>query len=315
MSSNQPTNGGDSTNEDTSSSTQAPTEPVPVPEISNSNNSNEASSRSPEVNEQNNETNDNAAGQVADDNDSSNAEPFEDANEVNEFDQYFVHEPMDDEDADDGEFIFDESDEDEDEEGENDEDEDEEDEDEEFEELYQANEDEYENVEKPDNITYNTELPSSHDYLGRNFQDVESSKYFHESNEEIQIPLLPLPGNSYYENETETYVQLIPGQIMPIYFYAPTHIQVVRKRMSEQNPTIGFVLSPKSLRETNETNRLNDANDPKLGILAEIMSVSRHNEENEIFDFSSLIEGTGGIILKIKGFLFFLDTFSNISIT
>jgi cereblon len=172
--------------------------------------------------------------------------------------------------------------------------------------YYQSNEDEYENVPKPDRITYNTELPSCHNYLGHNFNEVNTSKQVHASNDELQIPILPLPGNSYYENETDTYVQLVPGQIMPIYFYAPNHIQVVRKRMREQNPTIGIVLSPKSLRDTTNVTEAATANattidDPKLGILAEILSVSYHNEDVEIVDFSSLIEGSGGIILKIKG--------------
>jgi hypothetical protein len=109
--------------------------------------------------------------------------------------------------------------------------------------------DDYERVEKPDEITYNRDLPSSHNYLGRNFQDVVSSKNaLHESNDEILIPLLSLPGNSYYENETDNYVQLIPGQVMPIYFYSPLQTQVIRKRMTDLNPTIGFVLSSKSLK-------------------------------------------------------------------
>ena len=180
--------------------------------------------------------------------------------------------------------------------------------------------DEYESVQKPNDITYNTELPSSHNYLGRNFQDVQSSKNtLHESNDEIIIPLLALPGNSYYENETDNYVQLIPGQVMPIYFYSPLQTQIIRKRMNDMNPTIGFVFSSKALKVThsNQNNVLSQSNleqsspqaemidedkeDLKIGILAEIISASHQNDENEIGDFSSMVDSAGGVILKVKG--------------
>ena len=151
-----------------------------------------------------------------------------------------------------------------------------------------------------------------------------ASKHIHESNEQIEIPLLPLPGNSYYENESDTYAQLIPGQVMPIFFYSPIHIQVIRKRMRDLNPTVGFVLSPKSLRNSattttdtapttttgnDENSGNNDASsssnddqeDPKLGIIAEIISVSQNDDSQPMNDFGSLIESGIGIILKIKG--------------
>jgi hypothetical protein len=129
-------------------------------------------------------------------------------------------------------------------------DEDEEDETEEEDDFRAADEmDDYEAVQKPSEITYNRDLPSSHNYLGMNFQDVAASKNtLHESNDVIVIPLLSLPGNSYYENQTDNYVQLIPGQVMPIYFYSPLQTQVIRKRMTDLNPTVGFVLTEKSLK-------------------------------------------------------------------
>jgi hypothetical protein len=127
----------------------------------------------------------------------------------------------------------------------------EDDEDEEEEDDFRAADegDDYERVEKPNEITYNTDLPSSHNYLGRNFQDVAASvNSLHESNDIVVLPLLSLPGNSHYENVTENYVQLIPGQVMPIYFYSPLQTMVIRKRMTDRNPTVGFVLSSKSLK-------------------------------------------------------------------
>ena len=113
---------------------------------------------------------------------------------------------------------------------------------------------------------------------------------------------------------------------MPIYFYSPLQTHVIRKRMTDLNPTIGFVFSSKSLRVTESstsnpststtTTTANTETDPtsqtipeteeeketlKMGILAEIISASYQNNENEILDFSSLVENAGGIILKIKG--------------
>ncbi len=184
--------------------------------------------------------------------------------------------------------------------------------------------DDYENLQKPDQITYNTELPASHNYLGSNFQDIQGNKdhMMHESHDEITIPLLSLPGNSYYEHESDNYVQLIPGQVMPVYFYSPIQTRVIRKRVADKNPTIGFVLSSKALRisaagqqqqqqthssneeeeqDTQNSTANEDSESLKLGILAEIISASYQNNENEIIDFSTLVENAGGIIVKIKG--------------
>lgn len=223
------------------------------------------------------------------DNDSQEAnQEFQDA--VNEFEQYFANEHEDDDEDEDDDFFYDE-----------------EEEEEENENIQETNDD-YENEEAPLAITYNTELPSSHNYLGQNFQEVSSSKQVHDSNEEIQIPILPLPGNSFYENDTDNNVQLIPGQVMPIYFYSSIQIQVIRRRLGENKPTIGFTLCPMSLRILTDQNSDTEIfesdeskEDARMGILAEILSASYQNENNEITDFSSLIESAGGLILKVKG--------------
>lgn len=182
--------------------------------------------------------------------------------------------------------------------------------------------DENENEANPPQIAYDTELPSSHNYLGSRFRDVKKSSRFVdeiESNDVLTLPLLIMPGCGYFENDrSDNSVQLIPGQVMPIYFYSPMQTQVIRKRMNDQNPTVGFVFSIKSLKlsENSENRSSADPLDPldqhlRLGIIGEILSTTyeasagRNSDEDEDeenpTDFSALVESTGGIIVKIKG--------------
>lgn len=163
----------------------------------------------------------------------------------------------------------------------------------------------YENIDMPAVITYNTELSSNHEYLGQNFEEISSSKSIHNSNDVIQIPILDQPSDTFFENDSENNVQLIPGQVMPIYFYSTIQIQVIRKRLNEKNPTFGFSYNPKLIRSNRRNQETVDLNtlpeESKLGIVAEIISASYHNQNNELADFSSMIESVGGLILKVKG--------------
>lgn len=163
----------------------------------------------------------------------------------------------------------------------------------------------FDDEDMPAIITYNTELSSNHDYLGENFEEISAPKLVHDSNEVIQIPILDQPSDTFFENDSENTVQLIPGQVMPIYFYSPIQIQVIRKRLNEKNPTIGFSYCPKLIRQSRPSQDPINFNtfpeESRLGIVAEIISASYHNENNELADFSSLIESAGGLILKVKG--------------
>ncbi|RNA36227.1 cereblon isoform X1 [Brachionus plicatilis] len=215
---------------------------------------------------------------------SSDEENFQDAEE-NEYNIYFAPEDYDEEDIDDEDEEETESDE------------------QDFEAVDQIQD--YEDIDMPAIINYNTELSSNHQYLGQNFEEISASKLMHDSNDVIQIPILDQPSDVFFENDSENSVQLIPGQVMPIYFYSPIQIQVIRKRLDEKNPTIGFCYNPKLLKLNRRSQEPVDFStlpeESKLGIVAEIISASYHNENSEIADFSSLIESAGGVVLKVKG--------------
>lgn len=185
------------------------------------------------------------------------------------------------------------------------EEEEEEQEEEEDEEMYEEEEEQYENMEKPNDVNYDTNLPSSHNYLGQNFQDVSSSYLNLES--QLSVPLLPMPGGYHGENGNHT--QLIPGQVMPMYFYSPVHIQIIRRRMNEGNPIVGFALNPNIFLAVNSNESqpnefqqvLDRSDDLKFGILAEILSISFQDSNNQQQLSNSLLDLIGGIILKVKG--------------
>lgn len=167
----------------------------------------------------------------------------------------------------------------------------------------------YANAELPVDMNYDTALPSTHDYLGENFEDVSAPKTIHEQNDEVDIPLLPFPGSEIYwrsETNSNNDIQLLPGQIMPLFFYAPLQIAMIKKRMKDKDPTIGFALTSKFFKQLiqQQTNtdpansRFDSGNDTKLGILAEIIS-ARDESSNE--DTSSMMHGTDGLVIKVKG--------------
>ena len=185
----------------------------------------------------------------------------------------------------------------------NNDDEDDDDDDDEYNETDESssnqtdNDDSYDNSSKPENINYDTELPTSHNYLGNNFQHVLKPKAFYDYNEEITIPLINLPGNNWNNNS----VQLLPGQTMPMHFYSPLQIQVIRKTMQNSDHLIGILLSADDLKVLSES--LNKKKDKFLeensimGVLAEIISISSETEDNT----NSLMYGGEGIIIKVKG--------------
>jgi hypothetical protein len=136
----------------------------------------------------------------------------------------------------------------------------------------------YENAELPVDMNYDTALPSTHDYLGENFEEVSAPKTIHEQNDEVDIPLLPFPGSEIYwryETNSNNDIQLLPGQIMPLFFYAPLQISMIKKRMKDKDPTIGFALTSKFFKQLIQQqqpnaapiNEQNSANDTKLGSL------------------------------------------------
>ncbi len=158
------------------------------------------------------------------------------------------------------------------------------------------NNESYENSAKPENINYDTELPTSHNYLGTDFQQVIKPKSFYDYNEEITIPLINLPGNHWNDNS----VQLLPGQTMPIHFYAPLQIQVIRKTMENSDHLIGILLKADDLRVISENSDKKSKSflesNQILGVLAEIISISSDEHENPISMY-----GGDGIIIKVKG--------------
>lgn len=90
--------------------------------------------------------------------------------------------------------------------------------------------DDYDKIQKPCNLDSIESIPSSHNYLGQNFHDITTPKLIHNVNDHVLIPLLYLPGNSITSFDDENNVQLLPGQMLPIYFYSPLQIQVIKKR-------------------------------------------------------------------------------------
>jgi hypothetical protein len=113
--------------------------------------------------------------------------------------------------------------------------------------------DDYNNAIMPDDINYDTALPSTHNYLGENFEEISAPKTVNEENDELQIPLLPFPGTEIYWRHTalnsSNDIQLLPGQIMPLFFYAPLQVQMIKKRMKDKDPTIGFALTAKFFKQ------------------------------------------------------------------
>ena len=190
-----------------------------------------------------------------------------------------------------------------------DEDEDEDDDEEidfEEEEDDEETEEEYEQQVISDTITYNLALPSDHSYLGENFERVNAPKTVHEQNDEIQIPLLSFPGNEhlFWQRTTNSNnIQLLPGQIMPLFFNSSVQTNLIKKRMKEQDPTIGFALTSnfyKKLMENAYNPDLDSDETARLGILAEIIE-SREESSLEVNENNSMMHGHEGLVIKVKG--------------
>jgi len=136
----------------------------------------------------------------------------------------------------------------------------------------------YNNAVMPDNINYDTTLPSSHNYLGENFEEISAPNSVNEANDELQIPLLPFPGTEIYWRHSalnsSNDIQLLPGQIMPLFFYAPLQVQMIKKRMKDKDPTIGFALTAKFFKQLVQQqnnpeprNQLEIEEETRLGII------------------------------------------------
>ena len=163
-------------------------------------------------------------------------------------------------------------------------------------------EDDYENAQMPESINYDTHLPTSHNYLGENFEEVNTSNMIHEQNDTVTLPLLVIPGNEsntrfrHITNE----IQLLPGQMMPLYFYSPLQVNMIKKRMREKEPTIGFSLTStffRNLTENESQTFLNENEEMRLGILAQIVSCRDENTNDD----GSGLGLNNGLILKVKG--------------
>ena len=177
-------------------------------------------------------------------------------------------------------------------------DDDNDDDDEDEEDMNELHDDQYNSSVKPEIINYDLELPTSHGYLG-NFQEVITPKSFYDYNEEIIIPLINLPGNHWNDNS----VQLLPGQTMPIHFYAPLQISVIRKTMENADHLIGILLRADDLKLISESSGGKKSkslieNQEIFGVLAEIISISEENDTNSP---TPPIYGGNGIIIKVKG--------------
>lgn len=138
----------------------------------------------------------------------------------------------------------------------------------------ETDQDDYENVQKPDQINYDKSLPSSHAYLGQNFEEIAAPRVFHQESELLTIPILALPG-----------ANLLPGAIMPLCVYAPLQVNMIKNRIESSNgdPTIGFIIRSDNI----------DSQAEIYGTLAEI--ISSKNEDN---DPTSPLPG---LLLKVKG--------------
>ena len=191
--------------------------------------------------------------------------------------------------SDEGEEIDEEDDADEDEyedlfEGDIDEEDDEDDGDENDDYDEESNDDNnYDSIQQPRQVTYNEDTPTTHSYLGANFEEVKSSKkprdHFSDL-DEIQLPLIEIPSSHGDQNQA----QLLPGQIMPIYLNYPSHINIVKQRIKASEPTIGFACDqkyvtsklnhqPQSSSSISSNSANTNSNSSNLGILAEILSI------------------------------------------
>jgi cereblon len=183
----------------------------------------------------------------------------------------------------------------------------------------EANNEEYERSQKPVGINYDLELATTHKYLGENFEQVSHPKSILEQNDQLTIPLInTLTGphhfhNFYDDEETSSNLQLLPGQVMPVYFYSPLQVQMIRKRMREADPTVGFALSSKSIKYLLKKNKRNENNENPDGERDQEASGSSSTPQHVKLDddemrigvlaeiISSRADTRDGLVLMVRG--------------
>ena len=101
-------------------------------------------------------------------------------------------------------------------------------------------------------IEYDTTLPSQHNYLGEDLNEL-SGRIVLDETSTVNIPLLTI------EN-----VVLVPGQVLPLQLHHPSVVSMMKKLIEGQR-TVGIVTSF----------------EPSLGTTAEIRSYSYENEEED----------------------------------
>lgn len=110
-------------------------------------------------------------------------------------------------------------------------------------------------------IEYDTTLPSQHNYLGEDLNELSGRVVLDETST-VNIPLLSLPN-----------IVLVPGQVLPLQLHHPSVVSMMKKLIDGQR-TVGIVASF----------------EPTLGTTAEIRSYSDDSED----------DGEGLPVLKVK---------------
>ena len=101
-------------------------------------------------------------------------------------------------------------------------------------------------------IEYDTTLPSQHNYLGEDLNELSGRVVLDETST-VTIPLLTLQN-----------VVLVPGQVLPLQLHHPTVVSMMKKLIDGQR-TVGIVASF----------------EPTLGTTAEIRSYSDNDDGGE----------------------------------
>lgn len=87
---------------------------------------------------------------------------------------------------------------------------------------------------------------------------------------------------------------------MPLYFHSPLQTNLIKKRMREQDPTIGFALTSNFYKKLMENTNNPDLDETtRLGILAEIMEARDESSQSE--NSQSMMQGYDGLVIKVRG--------------
>ncbi|XP_054752351.2 protein cereblon-like isoform X1 [Lytechinus pictus] len=115
-------------------------------------------------------------------------------------------------------------------------------------------------IKRPEKITYDPALPTTHAYLGTDLEDY-SGRTVLDDECSISLPLVQLPG-----------VVLVPGETIPLHFFNPRIISMM-KHILQNNRTFGMLYDsqerPSSRREISV---------PDLGTTAEIFSAKEEDD-------------------------------------